>query len=305
MLIRRKYVRALSSYLGGLIPNTEFKFVVDLGQIERGKLDRSGFAQLGDGDTLLPPAIGKVSRTNAEGIYVTHRDRPKEPRLVGRREWTRQEWAGPGQTRTVTEAVDIYRDCYPRTFVPPLGIELTVVDHAGSRLVTSPASTWLQTPEAEVLHTLNLMLELFGEVEVRHENLTSFLPPHTRRVNWTLLPPGSTLSGVSAHVAGLIGRTAPTFRGPIMSRLTFLASRNPPEVYLGHGGFHAYVAYVFPTTGMTILESVMPANATYVFAGNWSSVSHLTKSQILAGSHHHARIIHDANWETNLAPFAR
>jgi hypothetical protein len=305
MIITRKYIRSLAGYLGGLIPHTEFKLVADLTNVQQAKLSRSGFATLIDGDVLLPPAVGKVSRMNSEGSYVVHRDQPKERRLVGRREWTRQEWAGHGQTITVTEAVDIYRDCYRRTLIPPQGVELTVVNHNGSRLVVSPTLTWQQTPEAEVLHIVNLMLELFSEVEVRHGNLDSFLPPQTRRVNWSLLPPGNTISGVATHVSGLIGRTAPTFRGPIMERLTFLASRNPPDVYLGHGGFHAYVAYMFPNTGTTVLESVMPANATYVFAGNWQAVSHLTKSQILAAGHHQARIIHDANWEVNLAPYAQ
>lgn len=305
MLIKKKYVRSLSNYLGGLIPQTEIRLVADVTQVTPGRLARSGFAGLNVGDVLLPPIVGKTSRANAEGGFVVHRDRPKERRLVGRREWTRQEWAGHGQTRTVTEEVDIYRDCYPRTVVPPQGVELTVADHGGARFVVSPILTIQQTPDADILHIMNLMLELFGEVEVRHGDLASFLPPQTRRVNWTLLPPGNTAAGVAAHVRGLVGRVAPTFRGPVMSRLTFLASRNPTEVYLGHGGFHAYVAYVFPTTGMTILESVMPANATYVFAGNWQVVSHLTKSQILAGAHQHARIIHDANWEAGVAVFAR
>ena len=305
MIISRKYIRALDSYFGGLIPHTEIKLVANLANVQPAKLQRSGFSALADGDVLLPPAVGKISRINSEGRYIIHQNQPKESRLVGRREWTRQEWAGAGQTITVTEAVDIYRNCYPRTFVSPQSVELTVVNHGGSRLVVSPTVTWQQTSAADMLHAVNLLLELFGEVEIRHDNLDSFLPPQTRRVNWSLLPPGNTATGVAAHVSGLIGRTAPTYRGPIMERLTYLASRNPPDVYLGNGGFHAYVAYVFPGSGMTILESVMPANATYVFAGNWQAVSHLTKSQILAAGHHQARIVHDANWEANLAPYAQ
>jgi hypothetical protein len=304
MLIRKKYIRSLNGYLGGLIPHTAVRIVADTSHIHHAKLTQSGFSALNDGDTLLPPMVGRISRLNAEGSYTIHRNLPKHRRLVGRREWTREEWSGHGQTTTVTEEVDIYRMCYQRTFVAPPAIELTAVDHLGTLFIVSPVLTWQQSPDADILHVINLMLELFGEVEVRHENLDAFLPPHTQRVNWTLLPPGNSGPGVAAHVAGLVGRTASTYRGPVMSRLTFLASRNPPEVYLGHGGFHAYVAYVFHGSGMTILESVMPANATYVFAGNWNAVSHLTKSQILAGGHHHARIIHDANWEAGVAPYA-
>lgn len=303
MLIRRKYVRQLSSYIGGLIPHTEIRLVVDMAQVAAGKRTRSGFDGLNDGDILLPPNIGRVSKFNAEGRFDTDRSKPKVPRFMGQREWTRQEWAGQGQTRTVTTTVDLYRDCFPRTFVPPPGVELTAVDHGGQRYIVSPIYRIGVTPDDELLHAINLMLEIFGELEIRHANLTAFLPPNTRRVNWTLLPPGNTAAGVSTHVASLVGRTPATMRQPVWQRLTFLASRNPPEVYLGQGGFHAYVAYVFHHTGMTILESVMPDNATYVFAGNWGTVSHLTKTQILAGGHHHARIIHDAQWQASLTPF--
>lgn len=305
MLIQRKYIRSLPTYFGGLIPHTDFRLVADLAHVPAARRTRAGFDGLADGDTLLPSIIGKTTRFNAEGRFQVHRDQPKESRLIGSREWTREEWAGPGQRRTVTEVVDIYRDCYPRSLIAPPGVELTRVDRAGAELVIGPTMTWTVTPDEQILHTVNLMLELFGEVEVRHEDLTSFLPPHTQRVNWTLLPPGNTAAGVSAHVSGLVSRAPTTFRAPIMSRLTFLAGRNPTEVYLGHGGFHAYVAYVFPNSGKTVLESVMPANATYVFDGNWHVVAHLTKTQILAGSLHHDRIVHDRSWTTRLAQYAR
>ncbi len=305
MIITRKYVRQLTSYLGGLIPYTEIKFATQLDRIGNAALVRSGFHELETGETILPSIVGNTSRINSEGSYEVHRDQPKERRLVGRREWTREEWAGRGQTNTITEEVDIYRDCYPRTFIPPPGIELTAVEHDGHLFAVSPTFIWQQTPDIQIIHALNLMLELFGEAEIRHDNLASFLPPQTRRVNWVLLPPGHGMAGVTAHVQGVINRTPPSFRGPIMSRLTFLASRNPVDVYLGQGGFNAYVAYVFPRTGMTVLESVMPANATYIFRGNWQTVSHLTKTEILAGHHHHDRIFHDADWQNRLARYAQ
>lgn len=304
MLVTRRRVRNIHAYLGGLIPHTDIKFVADLAQVAQAKLTRSGFDGRNDGDQLLPPPVGPITKFNSEGRWEIHRDQPKESRFIGRREWTREEWAGHGQTNTVTTSVDIYRECYPRSLVPPPAVELTVVDHNGSRLVVSDALTWQVTPPDAILHVLNLMLELFGEVEVRHQDLASFLPPQTQRVNWTLLPPGNTVAGVTAHVHGEMARTPVSFRGPITARLTYLAGKNPSEVYLGHGGFHAYVAYVFPNTGNTILESVMPDNATYVFAGNWQQVSHLTKSQVLAGNHNIDRIIHDANWEAHVSAYA-
>ena len=220
MIIRRSRIRNLDRYLGNLIPKTAIKFVVEVDQVPAADLVQSGFDGMTAGQTLLPAVVGKVTKRNAEGDYVVHKDRPKESRFVGRREWTRKEWAGRDQTREVTEAVDVERMCYPRTFVPPPGVELTVVEHDGRTYVTSPTTVWRDASNDDVLHLINLFLELFGEAEVRHENLDSFTPPHTQRVNWSMLPPGAnTVTGVLAHVRSIIAARKPSLRGPIEERL--------------------------------------------------------------------------------------
>jgi hypothetical protein len=119
-----------------------------------------------------------------------------------------------------------------------------------------------------------------------------------------MLPPGAnTVTGVLAHVRSIIAARKPSLRGPIEERLTIMASKNPDEVVLGHGGYHAYVAYIFNKKGYAILESVLPDNATYVFDQNWQVVSGLTKTQVLDGNFHIDRIIHDGGWPVNLAKY--
>jgi hypothetical protein len=48
------------------------------------------------------------------------------------------------------------------------------------------------------------------------------------------------------------------------------------------------------------MESAMYGNATYIFEGDWSFVSQLTKKQILEGNLHKARLIHQSGWESQL-----
>lgn len=303
MLIQRSRILNLTRYFGGLIPRTDFRLVVKVGDVPAAKLNRTGFANLTDGDVLLPAMVGRVSKRNAEGHYIVHTDQPKVTRSIGVRTWTRREWAGRGQWREVTESVDIERQCYPRTFVPPPGVELTVVNHNGDLFIVSDVMTWDVTPHDDILHATNLFLELFGEAEIRHANLDGFTPPHTRRLNWSLLPPGvNTAAGVLAHLRPYIARRARTYQGPIMERLNFMAGRNPDEVYLGHGGFGAYVAYVFNGPGKAVLESVLPDNATYVFGTNWAAVSRLTKTEVLDARHHIYRIFHTLDWERRVTP---
>lgn len=303
MLIRQTRVRELTAHLGALVPRTHFRLAVETAHVGAGKLNSSGFASLNSGDTLLPGVVGRISRFNADGRFDVDRTQPKTSRFMGTRTWTRREWAGSGQTREVTTDVDIYRECYPRTFVPPPALELTVVDHLGTRLIVSEPVEWGVTPAADVLHAINLFLELFGECEVRHTNLTALTPPNSRRVNWTMLPPGpQSLQAVTAHVQQVINRAAPSFRGPIHGRLSFMAGRNPDEVWIGNGGFRSYVAYVFNGKGTAVLESVMPDNATYVFGANWQTVSRLSKADVLSAQHHIARIFHDRRWQARVLP---
>lgn len=305
MLIQRQRIRQIERYLGGLIPETEFCIVVEFAHVNAARATRSGFQSLALGDTLLPAIVGRTSRFNAEGRYITHRDQPKESRFVGRREWTRQQWAGPGQTKTVTQETDVFRDCFPRTHVPAPGVELTIVEHEGRRFVVSPTLTWQGAPAEQALHTINLFLELFGEAEVRHADLGAFTPPTTQRVNWSMLPPGAhALTAVTSHVQSLINARAGTLRGPIMSRLTHMASLNPDPVFVGHGGFSAYVAYVFAGTSKVILESIYPENATYVFGINWQAIAQLNKQQVLSGQHHLDRIFHTGNWQQRVTAHA-
>lgn len=304
MIISQSRILNVSRYYGGLIPRTDFRLVVKVSDLPVRKLNASGFEGLVDGDVLLPSVVGVISRRNAEGHFIVHRDQPKEIRTVGVREWTRKQWAGRGQQDEVTETVNVERECYPRTFVPPPGSELTVVDHGDDLYIVSEVMTATVTPENVILHETNLFLELFGQVEIRHANLAQFTPPHTRRLNWSLLPPGTnTAQGVIAHLQPFIARRARTYRGPIMERLNFMASRNPDEVYLGQGGFGAYVAYVFNRPGNAVLESVLPDNATYVFGANWVAVSRLTKTQVLNGAHNIDRIVHRLDWRQRVMPY--
>lgn len=302
MRIQKNRILNVSRYFGGLIPRTSIRLVVPVNLVAAPKLTTSGFSVLVSGDVLLPARVGPVSRRNAEGFYIVHRDQPKESRTIGVRTWARREWAGQGQTREVTESVDVERQCYPRTFVPPMGVELTVTDHDGTQYIVSDEMVLGVTPEDRILHVTNLFLELFGLVEIRHANLDAFTPPATRNLNWSMLPPGNISGQVIQHLRPYIARRARNFQGPIEERLNFMASRNPDEVYLGNGGFGAYVAYVFHGSGKAILESVLPDNATYVFGQNWAAVSRLTKTQVLDNSLHLDRILHTLTWERRVTP---
>ena len=267
-----------------------------------GELTAAGFStNPSPGDTVLPTAVGPVTGYNANGRYVVRKDLPKEERYVTTVEWTWEEWAGPYDTTTRTEDRAVYRKCYQRDFHPPPAAELTIVDHEEQLLVVSEELTNAAAKEERIRHILNVFLELFGECEIRHADLQAVMPPNIRKVNWTLLPPGKyPWSRVHKHIGQMLKNKGARSANPIQNRLEQLASFNPDEVYVGEGGFRAYVAYIFDDKGLAVLESVMLDNATYVFDRDWQQVSQMTKAEILQSNLQRDRIIHAKNWKDRI-----
>ncbi len=302
MKIKQKRVKSINRVLNPLLPNTRFRVVVVTENLPEGKLIEIGFSEsFRSGDSILPTAAGTVSDYNANGRYIIRRDLPKEVRYVTTIEWTWEEWDGPYSTVTRTDDRDVYRECYQRDFHQPPAAELTIIDHNGQLLVVSEELTNIQTQGERSLHIINLFLELFGECEIRHTDLQTITPPNIRKVNWALLPPGKyPWSQLQNHVTQVLVKKTPRYANPIYRRLEKLASFNPEEVYVGKGGFRSYVAYLFKAKGITVLESIMLDNATYVFDENWQKVSQMTKAQILQDNLHLERIIHTKNWSSRI-----
>ena len=302
MHIRQSRVNSVELVLRPLLPNTRFRVVATVADLPEWKLTATGFSvPPHPGDTLLPTAVGTVSGYNANGRYVARKDLPKEERYVTTVEWSWEEWAGRDRTETRTEDRPIHRECYQREFHPPPASELTIAELNGQLLIISEELAKTAAQEERIRHILNLFLELFGACEIRHADLQAIMPPNIRKVNWTLLPPGQyPWSRVQLHVTQMLEDKSPRFANPIHHRLEKLASFNPDEVYVGHGGFRSYVAYLFNAKGLAVLESIMLDNATYVFDRNWQQVSQMTKAQILQGNLQRDRLIHAANWNERI-----
>lgn len=298
MIFNQKRIRNIARHLGHLPEGQRLRVVVDS---TPDRLVRVGFDDPVEGDAVLPSAIGPITRFNAEGRYIVHRDRPKEERYITTIEWSWEQWLPGGGTETVTDYKAIYRSCYPRTFVAPPAIELTFMAVVGSGYIVSDELLWSSATSDEVQHAVNVFLELFGSCDVRTQDLASVKPPPIRRVNWHLLPSGQyPWSAIREHVQQAIGRRSARYAGPVMWRHQVLGLLEPDAVYVGAGGVRDYVAFVFPKKKLAILESTKGGNATYVFGDDWQTVSRLTKAEVLTGGLHRDRIIHGSDWEDRI-----
>lgn len=278
MLIQRTRVLNEAIYLTEVPAGGRFRLLSHPTEVQ---LRRAGFTDDAEaGARILPAGIGRVSRLNADGSWRVRRDLPKERRYVGSRSWRRTEWHGRDQVE-VEETVDIHRLCFPREFIPPPSVEVTLIDHEGRRAVVVDALTKQDGDSDANRHAINLMLELFDSTNVVTENLEGYEPPAVRRVNWVLLPPGQQpFERVTEHVERVI-RGKPSIARVALDRQQTIFQLRPSQIFRGEGGFSDYLAYRFDDVGITILESIYKGNAIYVLDRDWENVSRLTKAEIL------------------------
>ena len=134
MIVTGRRIINLNRHLGALADGEDI--IIGLSDLDRfeDQLNQFGFSDdPTDGDTLLPPAtFGPVSRYNAEGRYIVHRDQPKET-AYRQIEWHWEEWHGPYDRVAQSRIVDVPYERYPRTFDPPPSVEVTITtDDAGN-----------------------------------------------------------------------------------------------------------------------------------------------------------------------------
>ena len=302
MMIQQTRILNVARHLETVPEDVEFRLAVELTDELVPKLAKFGFAESpADGDTVLPAMVGPVSRFNAEGKWLVHKDRPKEVRYVRTVRWRWRQWAGRYNFEEREDFRDIYRECYVRDLVSPPAVELTYVERDGRRRLISPIYWNRREDHESIGHGINLLLELFGSCELVRTNFEAFSGLRVRRVNWRMLPPGEyPWARLREHLHGMLRRQSEDTRSVIEDRQETMKGYGPDTIYVGVGGFSDYLAYVFRSRGLVVLESIRRDNAIYVFGRDWNRFAQLTKAEVLISGHHKARIIHAKRWKRRL-----
>lgn len=258
-------------------------------------LQKIGFPpELTVGLSICPSTkFGPVSRFNAKGKEVPQRDMPKESYFQEvYREW--KDWHGT----THFGYYDVERKRFPRRLISPPSEFLNILEHDNEKFIVAGESfTQGITEESSTIHKVNLFLELFGEADILDENMCPFVIPKLVRVNWEILPAGEwpwtqSKNDFKSEIQGL-----PKSSKKVMeNRLQVLSQFNPSFVAQGVNGYNGYLVFAFPHKNLYMLESPFYGNATYVFEGDWESLSQFTKAQILASNKHKQRIVHSSSW---------
>lgn len=270
------------------------------------RLIEAGFNEpIEAGQRVLPsPHLGRAAAFNAEGKEVVHDDQPMET-IYRSVEWTHDQWNGP-YTETVTEVIERPYPRYPRSFVEPPSVELTVRRAPDGILFVCAPERVVGQDDEKLVHDVNLVLNITGECELLAQNLITPFRGDVRRLNWSVLPRGHyPWSDLKPRIRPAIERLSDTAKPVIEHRLE-VVSRYPHEfVAIGNAGFAGYVVFGFPALGIYVLECVHDGNATYVFGQDWEELSQLTKADILSERLQLHRIIHAQNWRLRLSDIMR
>lgn len=296
MKFNRK-TRGIIKYLKHLEPNDQYWLGLPAHGLEN-KLEKLGFSvPLASGERLLPePKFGPANRRNALGDEIVHRDKPMET-AYRQAEWHWTEFRGRYDTADRSKIVDVPYKRYPRTHVPPHGVEL-VIRRTGKDALVIAGPFVVGQDDPRATNTANVFVEIFGECAVLRHDMTVWAKVPVRQLNWELLPPGKNPWTSAQSALQKVVRNADKGNQPVIkARFDAIGEHEPEFVAIGTGGFNGYVVFGFPRLGFCLLESQEVNNATYVLnEALWEKVSMLSKAEILDGKLHIDRLVHRESW---------
>lgn len=279
--IRGKRIRKL------LLPKEFDKDIIQIGVPVKGdEAQRVGLER--EGDIVLPSErFGSQSKKNAYGYSYADKMKPKERRYVS------TNWIQPfGNDNASSIPVDIYRECYPKTYVPAYEIELQLYkSKSGNSYVIVNLTKEIR--ERFLKEAINLLLEIYGVCYIFDKDIQIDDSIKRQRCNWEILPAGEM---PSKHIEKQLrehGEKADTYD---KHRLEYIEKYHFEKAVEGVKGFKGYYAYV--SKKYCVLESAVYGKATYIIPEeNWEILSQKTKKELFDEGYVIKKIDHTKSWE--------
>lgn len=299
MLISKKRIRKSGKYLSHLQDGITVFVGLPITEEISSRLKECGFENVTTGETLVPsPKLGHISKFNANGKEELQKDLPKETAYRTQyREW--KDWHGT----SYSGFSDIPYQRYPRKLIPPPGIELSIIQKDSMQFVIAGEAIVIgQASDEEITHRINLMLEIFKIAEILQENLERYEIPKIERLAWDVLPAGKMpWEQFQTKLIPLLERASKGKKIIITERLETISKYKPDFHAIGKNGYRGYVIFGFTELNLYIFETAEYGNATYVFEGDWESLSQMTKAEIIAGNLQKHRLVHQKGWTDQIA----
>lgn len=291
MIIIKKSIRSCTNYLSHIEENTPIIIGVKLSEIsDKSILTRIGFSSsLELGEKVLPSYIGPKTRFNGEGKAVPQKNLPKETFYIFR-EWNWKDFTG----KHYSEIKAVPRKRYIRNYIPAPGIELNIgTDAQGEKYIYIDSIIYSPGNHLTILHSINIMLEIFKFCNIYTEDFQPTLIP-VKRLNWETLAPGEDFWNYIERTS--LNSVTPSKKIVYVDRIKKMKDYSPDFIAVGNGGFSGYIVFGYISKNLYVLENLWYGNATYIFNENWESLSKLTKTEVLFNNLFTHRIIHSPTW---------
>ena len=258
-MLQKRSIRNLQRHLVDIDANEKFYAYVQVDHINPKRLSLYGLSSfMTEGNRVCPWPIGPKTRYNLWGKDIPLKNQAKIQKY---RHAVITDWHGNEHD------VDIQYWGYRYEHLSAPNVELTVIKRNGQFAIVSPLM--INDDSLLNVHIVNLFLEVFGECDFLHEDLSDTIKKlPIERVNWEILPEGklpweTVVSGLGISQSKAKSKLAEKYR------FEHLDKHMPAKVYQGMNGFHGYLVFDFPKAGVVIMENMLYGNATYVIEKNW------------------------------------
>lgn len=302
--MKKKYIKSLQLNFPELSDGKSYYFSVPLSTYIE-KADVIGFTdEYNVGETVLPPSSsGRFSKFNIEGKYIKNKSRGKEFHRYPVK-WTRQQYNGRNQMEEVTDVVYRKIERWCRDFIEAPEIHLSIIsDSNNTKYIVTELQQYIESNHENMLHSVNLMLEIFGECEIMDINFDLIIPQSYIYLNFEILPAGEhPFSQQNLEYLQRNPKLSSTQKCYIEERGKFLNQFQSSTIYRGKNGLSGYYILEFHDRNLLIVENLYYGNATYIFENSYNELDfeHLTKKEVLNNNMQKDRIIHDENWQNKI-----
>ena len=296
MFFMSKTIKKFDTHFPYVNEKEVFKIGLKLDDGKRKIVEQKRLEDIMIGKKVLPhKSNGKVSLFNSEGKVIVQKDKPKERKYISS-EATITDWHG-GKHHV---SRSIPRMVYPRVKIEAPMMQFTFLEKEDLIIVGDVFEKGV-SKEEEIIHAINLCLELFDEVKLFNVENEELSKKRLKVVDWEMLPKGRLLwSDFSLIFDKIVKKTGKKISHEYKERLEYIDRKEPDFIAYGKKKFKGYVAFGFEKVNLVILENPFYGNATYVVDNDWELVSQLTKQQLQNEYNFKARIVHDLNWEKEI-----
>lgn len=297
MSISKNRIKILSRYLPGLKVGDAVIVACKIEGAIPDRLNDVGFpSPITAGHALVPKSVGPISEFNATGRDITRKDLPKERRhFTVYKSWN--DWHGYPHSGFQNRSVM----AYPIEHIPGPIEHIHIAEKDGAKWAVSRSLKYTSADAPDIIHIVNLFLEIFGNCEILDQNISAIALPAIKNLNWRILPKGIYPWEKSKDHFEKVTALLPADKKEVIEdRLKFISGYTPDFIAIGEAGFSGYFVLGFTSRSKYVFESIHFGNATYIFDDSWETVSKLSKSEILKGNVEHTRIIHSHRWKSEI-----